>query len=347
MSKETILVTGGAGYIGSHTIISLINLTGYSIVSADNYSNSNARTYDRIEQITGQRIAFVEADVSKREEVEKIFTQFPGITGVIHFAAYKSVPESVAHPEMYFRNNLDSLTNVLEVGKKHGLKNVIFSSSCSVYGNIDTLPVSETTPMSTVESPYAETKLRGEKIMHDAFSTSKGMKGISLRYFNPVGAHETGLIGELPNQRPNNLVPVITQTAIGKIKSMSVFGNDYPTRDGTCIRDYIHVCDIAEAHVLAMKRLIEDASAPSYDVFNLGSGNGVTVLEAIHAFEKVSGRKLNYIMTDRRAGDVTAIYSDSAKAKNILGWEAKRPLDEMMASAWKWEQYLATENSQS
>lgn len=344
MSKETILVTGGAGYIGSHTIISLINLTGYNIVSADNYSNSNARTYDRIEQITGTRVAFVEADVSKRDEVEKIFAQFPGITGVIHFAAYKSVPESVAHPEMYFRNNLDSLTNVLETGKKYNLKNVIFSSSCSVYGNIDQLPVSETTPMGKVESPYAETKLLGEKIMRETFSASKNMKGISLRYFNPVGAHETGLIGELPNQRPNNLVPVITQTAIGKIASMNVFGNDYPTRDGTCIRDYIHVCDIAEAHVLALKRLINDASAPSYDVFNLGSGNGVTVLEAIHAFEKVSGRKLNYILTGRRAGDVTAIYSDSSKAKNVLQWEAKRSLDEMMASAWKWEQYLATEN---
>lgn len=345
MSKETILVTGGAGYIGSHTIISLIGLTGYDIVSVDNYSNSSAHTYDRIEQITGKRITFLEADVSKPEEVEKIFVQFPAITGVIHFAAYKSVPESVAQPEMYFRNNLGSLSNVLETGKKYKLKNIIFSSSCSVYGNIDTLPVSETTPMSKVESPYAETKLLGEKIMREALSASATMKGISLRYFNPVGAHETGLIGELPNQRPNNLVPVITQTAIGKIPSMNVFGDDYPTRDGTCVRDYIHVCDIAEAHVLAMKRLMEDASAPAYDVFNLGSGNGVTVLEAIHAFEKVSGRKLNYVLTERRAGDVTAIYSDSTKAKNVLHWEAKRSLEEMMASAWKWEQYLATENS--
>jgi UDP-glucose 4-epimerase len=345
MSKETILVTGGAGYIGSHTIIALIDLSAYDIVSVDNYSNSNARTYDRIEQITGKRVAFIEADVAKREEVEKIFAQFPEITGVIHFAAYKSVPESVAHPEMYFRNNLDSLTNVLETGKKHKLKNVIFSSSCSVYGNIDQLPVSETTPLSKAESPYAETKLLGEKIMQETISASTQMKGISLRYFNPVGAHPSGLIGELPNQRPNNLVPVITQTAIGKIPAMHVFGDDYPTRDGTCIRDYIHVCDIAEAHVLAMKRLIDDPSAPRYDVFNLGSGNGVTVLEAIHAFEKVSGRKLNYVLTERRAGDVTAIYSDSSKAKNILSWETKRSLEEMMASAWKWEQYLATENA--
>jgi UDP-glucose 4-epimerase len=345
MSKETILVTGGAGYIGSHTIVSLINLTDYEIVSADNYSNSSAATYDRIERITGKRIAFLEVDLSKKEDTEKVFAQFPDITGVIHFAAYKSVPESVAHPEMYFRNNLDSLKNVIETGRKHKLRNVIFSSSCSVYGNIDRLPVSESTPFSKAESPYAETKILGENMMKETFSGSADMKGISLRYFNPVGAHETGLLGELPNQRPNNLVPVITQTAIGKIPSMSVFGSDYPTRDGTCVRDYIHVCDIAEAHVLAMKRLINDPSAPSYDVFNLGSGNGVTVLEAIHAFEKVSGKKLNYVLTDRRAGDVTAIYSDSAKAKNELGWSADRSLDEMMASAWKWEQHLASKQS--
>lgn len=343
MSRETILVTGGAGYIGSHTIVSLINLTDYNIVSADNYSNSSARTYDRIEQITGKRIAFIEADLSKTEDAERVFEQFPEITGVIHFAAFKSVPESVAHPEMYFRNNLDSLKNVIESGRKRKLRNVIFSSSCSVYGNIDQLPVSESTPFSKAESPYAETKILGENIMRETFSGNKSMKGISLRYFNPVGAHETGLLGELPNQRPNNLVPVITQTAMGKIPFMQVFGSDYPTRDGTCIRDYIHVCDIGEAHVLAMRRLVDDASAPSYDIFNLGSGNGVTVLEAIHAFEKVSGVKLNYSLTDRRAGDVIAIYSDTTKAIRELNWQAQRSLDEMMSSAWKWEKHLASE----
>lgn len=344
MSKATILVTGGAGYIGSHTIVALLDLTDYNVVSADNYSNSSARTYDRIEQITGKRIPFVEADLSRKEEVEKVFTQFPEITGVIHFAAYKSVPESVAHPEMYFRNNLDSLKNVIEVGRKNKLRNVIFSSSCSVYGNIEELPVSESTPFAKTESPYAETKVLGEGMMREYFASSQSAKGISLRYFNPVGAHATGFLGELPNQRPNNLVPVITQTAIGKIPSMNVFGSDYPTRDGTCIRDYIHVCDIAEAHVLALQHLIANETAPSYDVFNLGSGKGVTVLEAIHAFEKVSGQKLNYNLVDRRAGDVTAIYSDSSKANSELKWIPKRSLEEMMASAWKWEQHLASEN---
>lgn len=342
MSKETILVTGGAGYIGSHTIVALLDLTDYNVVSADNYSNSSASTYDRIEQVTGKRIAFLDADLSRKENVERVFAAFPQITGIIHFAAFKSVPESVAHPEMYYRNNLDSLNNVIETGKRYNLKNVIFSSSCSVYGNIDQLPVKETTPLSKAESPYAETKLLGEQIMEKEFATSKTRKGISLRYFNPVGAHESGLLGELPNQRPNNLVPVITQTAIGKIPFMNVFGSDYPTRDGTCIRDYIHVCDIAEAHVLALKRLIDDPSAPSYDVFNLGSGNGVTVLEAIRAFEKVSGVQLNYHLVNRRAGDVIAIYSDSSKAYRILKWNARRSLEEMMATAWKWEQHLAS-----
>ncbi len=345
MSKEIILVTGGAGYIGSHTIVALMDLTDYQIVSADNYSNSSAKTYDRIEQVTGKRIPFLEADLSKREEVERVFTQFPEITGVIHFAAFKSVPESVDHPEMYFRNNLDSLKNVIEVGQKHKLRNIIFSSSCSVYGNISSLPVRETTPFGKAESPYAETKMLGENILHEIVESSPELRGISLRYFNPVGAHATGLLGELPNQRPNNLVPVITQCAIGKISSMNIFGSDYPTRDGTCIRDYIHVCDIAEAHVIAMNKLISPATTDlRYDVFNLGSGNGVTVLEAIHAFENVSRRKLNYHLTDRRAGDVIAIYSDSSKAKSQLGWETKRTLVEMMASAWKWELHLDQEN---
>ncbi len=340
MSEQVILVTGGAGYIGSHTILALSEMTGHTVVSADNYSNSSAETYKRLKALTGKDIPHVEADLSDRKQVEKLFTKFPGITGVIHFAAYKSVPESVQKPLMYYHNNINSLLHLLDLGEKHGVRNFIFSSSCSVYGNISTLPVNEATPPGKAESPYAFTKVIGEKILEDAMGASFGMKGIALRYFNPVGAHPTGKLGELPNQRPNNLVPVITQTAIGKNPEMQVFGSDYPTRDGTCIRDYIHVCDIAEAHVKALNLLDENAQQAKFDLFNLGSGEGVTVLEAIRAFEKVSGKKLNYKISDRRSGDVAAIYSDSAKAEKILGWKAKRTLDEMMESAWKWELHL-------
>lgn len=340
MSNQIILVTGGAGYIGSHTILALAEMSGYRIISADNYSNSSAETYNRIKLISGKAIEHIEADLSDKNQVENIFRKFPGITGVIHFAAFKSVPESVAKPLMYYENNLNSLIHLLNVGQLNGVKNFIFSSSCSVYGNISVLPVDEETPIGKVESPYAYTKVIGEKILEDALLAFPMMKGIALRYFNPVGAHESGKLGELPNQRPNNLVPVITQTAIGKIPNMQVFGSDYPTRDGTCVRDYIHVCDIAEAHVKALQLLIENPSQKNFDRINLGSGEGVTVLEAIRAFEKISGGKLNYELVGRRAGDVEAIYSDCRKAEKILGWKAKRSLNEMMASAWKWELYL-------
>lgn len=341
MSEQTILVTGGAGYIGSHTLVALSEMTGYKIVSADNYSNSSAETYARIKSITGKEIDHLEVDLADKAEAEKVFVKFPGITGIIHFAAYKSVPESVSKPLAYYHNNINSLLNLLELGAKYKVGNFIFSSSCSVYGNISELPVNENTPVGKVESPYAYTKVVGEKILEDALNASTHMKGIALRYFNPVGAHETGKLGELPNQRPNNLVPVITQTAIGKIPQMQVFGSDYPTRDGTCIRDYIHVCDIAEAHVKALNLLIENTQQKKYDIINLGSGQGVTVLEAIHAFEKVSGKKLNYVLTDRRAGDVEAIYSDCTKAEALLKWKARRTLPEMMSSAWEWELNLA------
>ncbi|HTF05594.1 MAG TPA: UDP-glucose 4-epimerase GalE [Bacteroidia bacterium] len=341
--KKKILVTGGAGYIGSHTIIALHETNLYDVVSVDNYSNSSPDTYRRIESISGYTTTAISADLSSLAETEAIFAAHPDIYGVIHFAAFKSVPESVLHPGMYYRNNINSLLNVLSVGEKNGMRNVIFSSSCSVYGNISTLPVNENTAFGKVESPYAFTKIVGENIMRDTIAVSKTLHGISLRYFNPVGAHESGKLGELPNQRPNNLVPVITQTAIGKIKSMQVFGSDYPTRDGTCVRDYIHVCDIAEAHVLALG-LLDKPEQPAYDIFNLGTGTGVTVLEAIHAFEKTSGRKLNFELTARRAGDVEAIYSDSSKALNQLGWKTKRNLDEMMSTAWKWELHLAGQN---
>jgi UDP-glucose 4-epimerase len=341
MSEQIILVTGGAGYIGSHTIVALSEMTSYKIVSADNYSNSSAETYSRIKSITGKNIEHIEADLSDKKQAEEVFAKFPGITGIIHFAAFKSVPESVSKPLDYYRNNINSLVNLLELSERHGVKQFIFSSSCSVYGNISDLPVNENTPVGKVESPYAYTKVVGEKILEDALHASTRLKGIALRYFNPVGAHETGKLGELPNQRPNNLVPVITQTAIGKIPQMQVFGSDYPTRDGTCIRDYIHVCDIAEAHVKALNLLIENSGPGKFDIINLGSGQGVTVLEAIQTFEKLSGKKLNYVLTDRRAGDVEAIYSDCTKAEAVLKWKARRSLTEMMSSAWEWEQNLA------
>ena len=342
MSTETILVTGGAGYIGSHTLVALTEMTDYAVISADNYSNSSAETYNRIAKITGKVIPHIEADLSDPKQVEKIFRDHPEISGVIHFAAYKSVPESVSKPELYYHNNINSLLNILASGKKNNLRKIIFSSSCSVYGNIDSLPVNEQTPFGQTESPYAFTKIVGENIMKDTIAVSENLRGISLRYFNPVGAHPSGSMGELPNQRPNNLVPVITQTAIGKIKSMQVFGDDYPTRDGTCIRDYIHVCDIAEAHVMALN-LLDTPGQPAYDIYNLGTGTGITVLEAIHAFEKVSGQKLSFEIVSRRAGDVAAIYSDSSKALSQLGWKTKRSLDEMMSTAWKWEQHLAAQ----
>ncbi len=343
MSEQTILVTGGAGYIGSHTILALCELTNHKIISVDNYSNSTAKTYERIKKITGKEITFVEANLADKKVVKKLFEEYPDITGIIHFAAYKSVPESVAKPLLYYHNNINSLLNLLAVGAENKVNKFIFSSSCSVYGNITNLPVDENTPIGKVESPYAYTKVIGEKILEDALNASVKIKGIALRYFNPVGAHSSGQLGELPNQRPNNLVPVITQTAIGKIQSMSVFGSDYPTRDGTCVRDYIHVCDIAEAHVKAFNLLSENLQKENFDIINLGSGNGVTVLEAIHAFEKVSGTKLKYELTGRREGDVISIYSNSAKAEKILNWKAIRNLDEMMASAWKWELNLAKE----
>lgn len=334
-----ILITGGAGYIGSHTIIALIEAGFRNIISADNYTNSSEETYQRIEKITGAKFSYRQCDLSDSSAVKSLFQEFPNITGTIHFAAHKSVPESVAIPEEYYRNNVNSLLNVLKYGSQRKLRHFIFSSSCSVYGNIQTLPVNENSPLEKPESPYAFSKVIGEIILQDFVQSRDGFNAISLRYFNPVGAHETGMIGELPNERPNNLVPVITQTAIGKLNEFSVFGNDYPTRDGTCVRDYIHVSDIAEAHVAALELLFRNDNSKFYDVINLGSGQGVTVLEAIDAFIKTSGINPNYKIAARRPGDVVAIYSDSSKAKSVLNWIAKRSLEEMMRSAWKWEQY--------
>lgn len=333
-----IIVTGGAGYIGSHTLIELIQ-AGYSnAVSIDDYSNSTEETYDRIRQITGHDVVHEQADLSDRVAAASVLAKHSDARGLIHFAAHKSVPESVAHPLSYYNNNINSLHHVLDFALKSPLSRVVFSSSCSIYGNIDSLPVHEETPAGKAESPYAFTKVVGERMMQDCCAVNPAFTGVSLRYFNPVGAHSSGLIGEWPRNRPNNLVPVITRTAIGKIDQMEVFGNDYPTRDGTCIRDYVHVSDIARAHVSALFRL--EMTSRNYDVINLGTGKGVSVLEAIEAFERVTGVRVKYRISPRRAGDVSSIYSDCTKAKSVLDWEALYSLDEMMRSAWAWEENL-------
>lgn len=343
MGKEKIIITGGAGYIGSHTIIELLENTSYDVVSIDNFSNSLPGTFDRIEKITGKKVQNYNIDLCDKKELSKFFEQEKNVIGIIHFAAYKSVPESVSFPHKYYHNNINSLLNVLECCVKYKIQNLIFSSSCSVYGNISSLPVKENTVLGKAESPYGYTKQIGEEILKDYARAHSFLQLSALRYFNPVGAHTTGLIGELPLNKPNNLVPIITATAIGSIKQMTVFGKDYPTRDGTCIRDYIHVTDIAIAHIKALKYLSEKKNKENYSVFNLGTGNGVSVLEAINAFEKVSSQKLNYIVGPSREGDVGAIYSDPQLSKDELGWEPKFSLSEMMDSAWKWEVNLGKE----
>lgn len=335
--KNTILVTGGAGYIGSHTIIELLETTGFNVISIDNFSNSSAKTFDRIEKITGKKVVNYELDLCDKISLAKVFEIEKNITGIIHFAAYKAVGESVSNPYKYYHNNINSLLNVLECSLKFNIINFIFSSSCSVYGNISELPVKEDTPFGRAESPYAYTKQVGEEIIKDYTTAYPQLQTIALRYFNPVGAHSSGLIGESPINKANNLVPIITQTAVGKIEQMTVFGNDYTTRDGTCVRDYIHVTDIATAHIKAMMFLIEKKNQSSFSIFNLGTGTGVSVLEAISAFEKISGQKLKYSIGDKRPGDVMAIYSDTAKSEAELGWKPRFNLDEMMETAWKWE----------
>jgi len=337
---SSILVTGGTGYIGSHTIIELLAAQQYEVISIDNQVNSSLETLDRIEAITGKSIVHYSIDLVNLEEVEAIFRKHRDIKGVIHFAALKAVGESVAEPLMYYRNNLVSLINILACCEQFDVPHMIFSSSCTVYGEIEQLPVNEATPISHAESPYGNTKLVGEQIISDFVRSTDHISAIALRYFNPVGAHDSGLNGEDPLNKPNNLVPVVTQTASGIISQLTVYGGDYPTRDGSCIRDYIHVTDIAQAHVKAMDYLVAQRNEKKYEVFNLGSGNGVTVLEVIKAFEKVTGQKLNYVIGQRRPGDVTAIYSDSSLAKSRLDWEAKIRIEEMMDSAWKWQQHL-------
>lgn len=341
--NKTILVTGGAGYIGSHTIIELLDTTGFNVVSIDNFSNSNSKTFDRIEKITGKRIYNHEIDICNNELLEKIFENDKTIIGIIHFAAFKAVGESVSNPQKYYHNNINSLLNILNCSIKYNIPNFIFSSSCSVYGNISELPVKETTQIGKAESPYAYTKQIGEEILKDYARAYQKLQTIALRYFNPVGAHISGLIGELSINKPSNLVPVITNTAIGKIKQMTVYGDNYPTRDGTCIRDYVHVSDIASAHIMALNHLIEKANTSNFTIFNLGTGHGVSVMEAIQSFEKISGKKLNYLIGPKREGDVGAIYSDNTFSEKTLKWKPKYNLDQMMETAWIWEQQQSKE----
>ena len=337
MNKK-VLVTGGCGYIGAHTIVDLID-NGFDVISIDDNSRSTTFLLDHIKKITGKQVKNYRVNLCSYEDTYAVFSENRDIEGVIHFAAYKTVPESVEKPLLYFHNNLESLVNVLRCIQEFNIPHFVFSSSCSVYGNAKELPVVETTPMGDVESPYARTKHMGEDIISD-YSKVNDTNNILLRYFNPVGAHPSILIGEMPLGKPDNLVPVITQTAIGKIPQMTVYGTDYPTRDGSPVRDYIHVMDIAAAHTRALQYLINAKNASKLEVFNLGTGNGVTVLEAIAAFEKVSGVKLNYTTGPRRPGDVVAIYADNTKAKAELGWDPQLGLEEMMRTAWAWEQRL-------
>jgi UDP-glucose 4-epimerase len=332
---KKILVTGGCGYIGAHTIVDLIQ-NGFDAISVDNLSRSTPALLTGIERITGKKIKNYKVDLCNYDETFAIFQENPEIEGIIHFAAYKAVGESVEQPLLYFENNLFSLINILKCVKEFSVPNFIFSSSCTVYGNPDEIPVTEKTPLKPAESPYGCTKQMGEEIVIEA--TKKiSSNSILLRYFNPVGAHPSINIGEIPVGKPANLVPAITQTAIGKLPAMQVYGNDYPTRDGSCVRDYIHVSDIAHAHTLALEYLMNGKNKLAWEVFNLGTGNGVTVLEAIKTFEKVSGVKLNYNIGPRRPGDVVAVYANNELAKDSLGWNLHYSLEDMMETAWKWE----------
>jgi UDP-glucose 4-epimerase len=338
MSKKgKVLVTGGCGYIGSHTIIDLLE-NGFEVVSIDNLVRSKSLTIDRIEKITGTKIKNYVVDLCDFDATKAVFAAEPNIEGIIHFAALKSVPESVEKPLLYYKNNIESLVNLLQLANEFSIKSFVFSSSCSVYGNATDLPVTEQTPLTDAESPYAHTKQIGEAIIK-AQAKKSNTKFILLRYFNPVGAHESGEIGEDTTDVITAVVPRITGTAIGKFPLFTVLGTDYPTRDGSCIRDYIHVMDIANAHTKALEYAAQGKNS-EVEIFNLGTGNGVTVLEAIQSFERVGGQKLNYKLGDRRAGDVVAIYADNQKAVTQLGWQIRRDLDTMMRTAWVWEQKM-------
>lgn len=337
MSK--VLVTGGTGYIGSHTAVELIK-SGYEVIIADDLSNSQQDVLDGIEKITGTRPVFEQFDIGNEEALHSFLKKNKGIQSIIHFAASKAVGESVVKPLLYYKNNLLSLILLLEAMKQFNIPNIVFSSSCTVYGQPDKLPVTEETPFKPAESPYGNTKQIGEEILRDACRAEKSINAISLRYFNPVGAHESGYIGELPNGVPANLVPFITQTAAGIRERLLVFGNDYPTPDGSAIRDYIHVVDLAIAHVTALERMMNGKQKSNYEFFNIGTGKGLSVLELIRVFEEVNGIKVNYKIVERRAGDVVQIYADTSLANAELGWIAKLDVADMMRSAWKWQQQV-------
>jgi UDP-glucose 4-epimerase len=342
MNTKKILVTGGTGYIGSHTVVELIE-KGYDVFIIDNLSNSHSEVLDAVETITGKRPFFANIDLLNKQAINE-FLRIHTIDAIIHFAAFKNVGESVSMPLEYYRNNIVSLLNMLELCREHSIKNFVFSSSCSVYGQADRLPIDEFAETKPAQCPYANTKKIGEDILRDTVK-AVDMNVISLRYFNPVGAHTSALMGEYPIGAPLSLVPVVTQTAIGKRDKLKVFGSDYNTPDGSCVRDYIHVMDIAAAHVVAIDRMLNNKTKSKYELFNLGTGKGLSVFEIINAFEKISGRKLNYEVIGRREGDVEQVYADTTYANKELGWKATRGIDDMIASAWAWEQKLQKKNA--
>lgn len=345
LMKETILVTGGTGFIGSHTVVEL-QQAGYNVVIIDNLSNSKADVVDGIEKITDIRPAFENVDCCDMKSMENVFNKYNSIKGIIHFAASKAVGESVQKPLLYYRNNILSLINILELMSQHGVKGIIFSSSCTVYGqpSPENLPVTENAPIQKALSPYGNTKQINEEIIQDYIHSGAPIKSVILRYFNPIGAHPTAHIGELPNGVPMNLIPFVTQTAIGIRKQLKIFGNDYNTPDGTCIRDYIYVVDLAKAHVKAMERILEDKGTDSVEIFNIGTGRGVSTLEVVEGFEKATGVKVNWEYAPRREGDIEKVWADPAKANNVLGWKAETSLEDTLRSAWKWQVKLDEEN---
>lgn len=334
-----ILITGGTGYIGSHTAVELLN-SGYEVLIIDNLSNSNAEVVDKIEKITGIRPSFSKTDLCNKTELKEYFKKTKNIDAVIHFAAFKAVGESVQKPMMYYSNNISGMINLLEEMAENKIQNIVYSSSCTVYGEADTLPVTEESPVKKAESPYGFTKQAGEQMLFD-ISKAGDLHSVILRYFNPAGAHDSSLIGELPVGIPNNLVPYITQTAIGEREILTVNGNDYDTPDGTNIRDYIHVVDLAKAHLAALDRVLDKKSNEMTEVFNLGTGKGNSVMEVIRSFEKVSGTKLKYKIGPRREGDVVSIYSDTKKANEVLGWKAERDINDMMLTSWNWQNAIS------
>lgn len=345
--KETILVTGGTGFIGSHTTVELIE-NGYNVIIVDNLSNSNEGVIDGIEKITGVRPEFEKVDCCDLDAMRNVFSRHPGIKGVIHFAASKAVGESVQKPLLYYRNNINSLINLLELMPENGVKGIIFSSSCTVYGqpSPENLPVTEKAPMQKALSPYGNTKQVNEEIIQDFIHSGAPIKSVILRYFNPIGSHPSALIGELPNGVPMNLIPFVTQTAIGIRKELKIFGNDYNTPDGTCIRDYIDIMDLAKAHVKAMERILHVEGTDSIEVFNIGTGNGLSTLQIVEGFEKATGVKLNWKFAPRREGDIEKVWADPHKANTVLGWKATVKIEDTLRSAWKWQQKLRADGIQ-